>query len=96
MYVLNLSRFINLSLSGNYAFVPIAIETIGAWGPCALEFCADLGGRIARHTGDARATAFLKQRLDMAIQRGNAAAVVGTLAEGSARRSPGLTGVLLF
>ena len=53
-------------------------------GPCALEFCADLGGRIALHTGDARATAFLKQRLDMAIQRGNAAAVVGTLAEGYA------------
>ena len=70
--------------SGNYAFVPIAIETLGAWGPCALEFCEDLGGRIARYTGDARATAFLQQRLDMAIQRGNAATVVGTLAEGSA------------
>ena len=60
------------------------VETLGAWGPCALDFCADLGGRIARHTGDARATAFLKQRLDMAIQRGNVAAVVGTLAEGNA------------
>ena len=77
------TKYAELS-SGNYAFVPIAIETLGAWGPCALEFCADLGGRIARHTGDARATAFLKQRLDMAIQRGNAAAVVGTLAEGNA------------
>ena len=69
--------------SGNYAFVPIAIETLGAWGSCALEFCADLGGRIARHWRS-RATAFLKQLLDMAIQRGNAAAVVGTLAEGNA------------
>ncbi len=62
--------------------MPIAIEKLGAWGPCALEMCADLGGRIAQHTGDARATAFLKQRLDIAIQRGNAAAVVDTLAEG--------------
>ena len=53
-------------------------------GTCALEFCADFGGRIARHTGDARATVFLKQRLDMAIQRGNAAVLVGTLAEGNA------------
>ena len=59
---------------------------------CALEkFCCCCRCSIstiyklsARHTGDARATAFLKQRLDMAIQRGNAAAVVGTLAEGNA------------
>ena len=28
-----------------------SIESLGAWGPCALEFCADLGGRLARHTG---------------------------------------------
>lgn len=33
------------------------------------------GERIARHTGDYQATVFLKQRLDIAIQRGNAAAV---------------------
>ena len=33
--------------------------------------------------GEVRATAFLRQRLDLAIQRGNAAAVVGTLAEGN-------------
>ena len=65
-------------------FAPVAFETLGAWGPCALEICADLWGRIARHTGDARATAFLKKWLDIAIQRGNAAAVVGTLAEGNA------------
>ena len=77
------TKYAELS-SGNYAFVPIAMETLWAWGPCALELCADLGGRISRHIGDAWATAFLKQRLDMAIQRGNAAAVVGTLAEGSA------------
>ena len=77
------SKYAELSSSGNYIFAPIAIETLGAWGPCALEICADLGGRIAQHTGDARATAFLKQRLDIAIQRGNAAAVVGTLAEGN-------------
>ena len=78
------TKYAELS-SGNYAFVPVAIETLGAWGPCALEFCADLGERIVRYTGDARVTAFLKQRLDMhAIQRGNVAAVVGTLAEGCA------------
>ena len=40
-------------------------------------------GLRGRHTGEVRATAFLKQRLDLAIQRGNAAAVVGTLSEGN-------------
>ena len=77
------SKYAELSSSGNYTFSSIAIETLGAWGPCALEICADIGGRIARHTGDARATAFLKLRLDIAIQRENAAAVVGTLTEPS-------------
>ena len=59
--------------------MPIAIETLGAWGPAAQEICGDIGGRIARVTGDLRSTSFLKQRLDIAIQRGNAAAVLGTL-----------------
>ena len=71
------------STSGNYTFVPIAINAFDVWGPCAQEIWADIGGRIAR-LSDVRVTAFLKQRLDLAIQRGNAAAVVGTLSEGNA------------
>ncbi len=35
------SKYAELSSSGNYRFAPIAIETLGAWGPCALETCAD-------------------------------------------------------
>ena len=65
--------------SGLYSFVPIAIKTLGAWGPAAQEICGDIGSRIARVTGDLRSTSFLKQRLDIAIQRGNTAAVQGTL-----------------
>ena len=80
------SKYADLSTSGNYTFMPIAIETLGVWGPCAQEICADIGGRIARHTGEVRATAFLRQRLDLAIQRGNAAAVVGTLSEAMSPR----------
>ena len=63
----------------DYIFAPIAIETLGAWGPAAVSVCAEVGGRIATLTGDIRAGAFLRQRLDIAVQRGNAAAVVGTL-----------------
>jgi hypothetical protein len=50
----------------------VAIETLGAWGSGALELVRDLGTRIALTTGDLRATTFLRQRLDVAIQRGNA------------------------
>ena len=60
-------------------FVPIAVETMGAWGADALAITAELGGRIAALTGEPRSTSFLRQRLDIAIQRGNAAAVRGTL-----------------
>jgi hypothetical protein len=57
----------------------VAIETLGTWGPSAIALCEDLGGRIARETGDLRSLAFLKQRLSLAVQRGNAASVLGTV-----------------
>jgi len=60
-----------------HTFVPIAIETLGAWGPAEQEICAEIGGRIGRSTGDSLGL-FLRPRLDIAIQRGNEAAVLGT------------------
>ena len=61
-----------------FDFVPVAIETLGAWGPEALSLAKDLGGRIASTTGEPRSAFFFRQRLDVAIQRGNAVAVRGT------------------
>ena len=60
-------------------FVPIAIETLGTWGSAGLSFVNELGRRISAVSGDARATDFLKQRLSLAVQRGNAASVLGTM-----------------
>ena len=62
-----------------YEVVPVAIETLGAWGPSAWEFVADLGRRLAQVTGDPRSGVFLRQRLAIAVQRGNATSVRGTL-----------------
>ena len=73
------SKYAELVASGDLIFAPIAIETLGVWGPSALEICADIGGRIASRTGDSRAFAFLMQRLGIAVQRGNADAVIGTI-----------------
>ena len=62
----------------------MAIETMGTWGACGLAFINEVGRRIAAVTGDTRSTAFLKQRLALAVQRGNAASVLGTLSSASA------------
>ena len=67
------------SLSALYKFTPIAIETIGALGDEALSFLQDLGHRIAAVTAEPRSFQFLLQRLSVAVQRGNAACIVGTV-----------------
>jgi len=67
------------SLAVAHEFVPIVIETLGTWGASAAAFTNELGRRTAAITEDKRAASFLKQRLALAVQRGNAAAVLGTL-----------------
>jgi len=66
------------NLSATYCFIPVAVESAGAFGQDATEFLQELGRRIAAATGDPRATEFLFQRLSVAVQRGNAACVLGT------------------
>ena len=66
------------ALCDQYCFVPVAVETLGALGEEAATFLRDIGRRIAVAAGEPRSTQFLFQRLSIAIQRGNAASVVGT------------------
>jgi hypothetical protein len=73
------TKYAALCASGNYMFAPIAIETLGAWGSSALAICGEIGGRISAKTGELRSLAFLKQRLAIAVKRGNTAAVIGTV-----------------
>ena len=56
----------------------MAVETLGVWGGGAEELLAGLGKRLGEATGDARAGFFLRQRVDIAIQRANALSVLGT------------------
>ena len=63
------------NLSATYCFIPLAVESARAFGQDATEFLQELGRRIA--AGDSRATEFLFQRLSVAVQRGNAACVLG-------------------
>ena len=57
---------------------PVGFETLGSWGPAARTFLSDIGRRIEQATGRERSSEFLRQRISMEIQRGNAASVMGT------------------
>ena len=51
---------------------PIGFETLGSWGAGARAFLTDVGNRVKR------ATEFIGQRVNIEIQRGNAALVMAT------------------
>ena len=65
-------------ISRTHIFIPLAFETLGAWGNQCREFVRDLGRRITGVTGEKLETLYLRQRLSIAIQRGNAMACRGT------------------
>ena len=52
-----------------------------AVGRDSWMFLDDLGRRLVRITQDSRAAIFLLQRISSAVQRGNAACVLGTVAD---------------
>ena len=55
------------------------IEILGSWGTQGFKLIKDIGGKIADVTGEKRSTDFLFQRISIAIQRGNASCVIGTV-----------------
>ena len=63
-------------MTGTYHFIPIGFETIGT---AADKFFETLRKLIEVETGEPKSLEFLKQRISLAIQRGNSASVLGTL-----------------
>ena len=66
-------------LEATHFFIPIAFEIFGAIGEEGRSFFKDLGRRIAVTTKEPQSLQFLLQRLSIAVQRGNAASILGTL-----------------
>jgi hypothetical protein len=66
-------------LARNHIFIPLACEVTGNWCSEAVEFLHELGDRISAVTGDRRESTFLFQRLSVALQKGNAACIIGTM-----------------
>ena len=70
------------SITDQFVFYPVAVETLGSWGEVSKKFVEDVGCRIAASTGEKLSTSYLFQRISVAVQRGNAAAILGTLPKG--------------
>jgi hypothetical protein len=71
------------ALDQSHIVVPVAVETLGAWHSDSMQFIVELGHRLSAVTCDRKETAYLFQRLSVAIQRGNATSCLGSLARDS-------------
>ncbi|CAH2229203.1 jg1870 [Pararge aegeria aegeria] len=67
------------NLDSSFIFVPFGVETLGPWGPEARALFKELSKRVIESTGDPRAGSYLGQRISLAIQRSNAASILGTV-----------------
>ena len=67
------------NLQSSHLFVPVAIETAGAFGQEALTFLQELGHRLRVKMGEPQSHHHLLQRIAMDMQRGNTAAILGTM-----------------
>lgn len=70
------------ALEQMYDFVPVAVETAGPWCVEALELFRELGKRLRQKGNDPRSGSWLVQQVSIAIQRGNAASIMGTFGSG--------------
>ena len=65
------------TLLGEYSLVPFVIDTAGIWGEADLKLVKDIGARLTAKTGETRAAAFIRQRVAVEMQRGNARMISG-------------------
>ncbi|XP_055347500.1 uncharacterized protein LOC129594739 [Paramacrobiotus metropolitanus] len=66
------------NITQDYWFKPLAFETYGTFGPETTGLLTVLGKMIQQQSGEPRALEFLRQRISIEIQRGNAASIMGT------------------
>ena len=67
-------------LPSTHGFSPLSIETMGAMGPKSMALLREVGRRVAAESGEPRSTDYVLQRLSVAVQRGNCASVLGSIA----------------
>ena len=85
-------------LGTRFRFEPVALETTGVFGTTTSTLVSEIGRRLKEATEDRRETLWLKQRLGLAVQRGNAFSILSAIRkksdvsesqnQGHARRIP--------
>ena len=66
------------SLESRYRFVPVSVETSGVYGKLTNKFISELGRRMSAVTGEKREVEWLRQRISIAIARGNSGSITAT------------------
>ena len=66
-----------------YILKPAAAETLGGIGDSSWAILRTLGQRIQEQTGEKRSFAWVRQRLNIAVQRGNAACILESVPDSS-------------
>ena len=67
------------ALVQRFQFEPIVIETSGVFGPSSANIIREIGHRVRGATGEPRGISWLKQRLSIAVQRGNAVTIMSSI-----------------
>ncbi|PSN56853.1 hypothetical protein C0J52_08294 [Blattella germanica] len=67
------------ALVDNFIFIAFAVQTYRPWCREALDLVSEIGKQLRVLTCDPRATEFLRQRISIAIQMGNATNSTGFL-----------------
>ena len=67
------------ALDNRFIVQPVGFETMGSCGASAKSFLTDVGNRVKWETGNPRAMEYLRQRVSIEIQRGNAATMINTV-----------------
>ena len=66
-------------IAETHVFIPLACETMGGWGTKCRNFINELGRRCTLVTGEPKEAMYMRQKMSIAIQRGNAIACRGTI-----------------
>ena len=66
-------------LAEKYWFVPVGVESMGFWGTFGHNIVKEISKKVMLATGETRSTKFLFQAIFIALQRGNASCVIGTV-----------------
>ena len=65
-------------LEHDHHFIPVAVESFGVFGPQAKSFIEELGRRLEDTTTEPLSRLHLRQRISVAVQRGNSTAIAAS------------------